>query len=530
MKKALWLFVLIAGFSIVRAEDETKPTHSIRILAPDGTPAVDVQGNQRAYRDFLRVIDGKTFEAFYGSRPLESDADGNIAAHEKIKYYPEPDWLVLLHETGYVAAEVTPETAELRLAPWKSVRGKVAVPHESRSEIVYYIHTLDETFKRNQGVYWIGSAPIGEDGTFVLERLPEAAVAVTLLMRPLAEGERYKPTENIRCQYPTVFSVPSEKPLVVSEGGFNVTGKVLVGEFPALVRFVPKSHYYTHKVLTDNEGRFTIRGVAAGDYDLIVYKGGSNLSDETVLSSCTVGDGDFDFGELLPYASEHPIEIQNTVTVTADTVKRVEAKAKELCPHAIEEIFIGQLAHPLAYYGARITYAPQAVTDDTTRATKTGITIEIPYTRGCEIYSYEDKHKTSRGLSAAMHHFTDGNFKDPRIREEAVRIFPLRTCTFALSLDEGVDYVTVLAMLRAIENGTVKEPQSEKQKDGSYRFTASGSPPKSEDIPKIIQIRYNAEKETYEIMTRTRAHSGDSFTIKKDGETFILVSGGGWVS
>jgi|GEM_PF-6470502 hypothetical protein len=91
--------------------------------------------------------------------------------------------------------------------------------------------------------------------------------------------------------------------------------------------------------------------------------------------------------------------------------------------------------------------------------------------------------------------------------EQTVRSFPLRTQTLHLPIPEGLDYGTALALLKAIEAKSWKNPPAPKRQPGDFKWAASGGPALgSEDLPCIESL--HRKKPAGRIEVRTRA--GDS--------------------
>ena len=130
-----------------------------------------------------------------------------------------------------------------------------------------------------------------------------------------------------------------------------------------------------------------------------------------------------------------------------------------------KEIWLGQLAHPVNVWGARVTFEPEPT--DETHATARMFVVQIP---GETIRKFYPEHDTD-GFG---YRFIEGDFFKPRLFEETVRIFPLATQTLHLKIEEPMDYDTALALLKAIETGTwkSKQPRSTTRKTR----TAASSP------------------------------------------------------
>jgi len=537
LSRISFVFILLfALLSFARTEGEQSQSPlekwSVRVLTPDGAPAANAKVFEAVQRDLLRITDGEI--TFATGDIVRANDDGVFTAHETGKYQAYVEWTAILHETGFAIAALTHEASEIRLKPWHSVRGKLAGQRGQWDTLVYFVHTYHDKFNR-RNVAWSASVPVAADGTFVIEKLPEASVVVAQLQRPPIEGE--KPgLFNGRYQFPIVFSAPSEKPLVVAADCFAVAGKVNFAReyLPALVRLMPKNRQFTHRVLTANDGRFAIPGVAKGDYDLVIYSAGEDAepndhSTATVLVPVTVADGNVNLAALTPHKTDYVLAIQNTTTITAETLKRVEEKAKELCEHAIEKISIGEITRPdeLLTFGALVTYVLQPNADDATSATQTFAIIELPFEYGTEM--------DSGYLSVNTLHVTDEVFKDTSTHGKDMCIFPLKSHKLIIPLPQNLKYETALALLQAIEGEKLKikpigkvDQYNTLDDDAmeSLHQRQAGNKPTVAIFPKIASINFDGE--TFEIRTQDAARRGKTYIIEKSGNDFLFVREGNW--
>jgi len=527
--------VLVAVLSFVRAQEgELKPPPekwSVRVLTSDGAPAANAKVFEAVQRDLLRVTDGEI--SFATGDIMQTNDEGVFTAHETGKHQAFVEWTAILHGTGFAIAAITHETPEIRLKPWHSVSGKLAGKRGEWDTLVYFVHTYHDKFNR-RNVAWSASVPVAADGTFTIEKLPEASVVVAQLQRPPVAGE--KPgLFNGRYQFPTVFSVPAKDPLVVAEDRVAVSGKVDSGvALPSLIRLMPKNRYFTHRVFSAKDGRFAIPGVSKGDYDLVAYSAGedaepNDFSTATVLVPVTVADGNVNLAALAPYKTDYVLAIQNTTTITAETLKRVEEKAKELCPHAIERISIGEITKPDDFltFGALVTYVLQPNAEDATSAKQTFAIIELPFGYGTEM--------DNGYLSVNTLHVVDEDFKETSTHDKDMRIFPLKSHKLILEIPKSLKYETALALLQAIEDNKLKIKPIGKVSEfntldddamESLHQRQAGNKPTAADLPKIREINFDGE--TLEIRTREAARQGKTFTLEKSGNNFLFVREGSW--
>jgi len=126
---------------------------------------------------------------------------------------------------------------------------------------------------------------------------------------------------------------------------------------------------------------------------------------------------------------------------------------------------------------------------------------------------------------------SDGPFDKVTSRHAPIRVFPLKTAALHLPLEEDVPYDDALALLRAIEDGHLSEPETQRTQTGpnswSVKVSGFGKPAPAE-LPFLFEIR-RGENDTLEIRTRTHPFGGRSYQFQKRADgSFQTIRGGGW--
>jgi hypothetical protein len=131
--------------------------------------------------------------------------------------------------------------------------------------------------------------PLDEEGRFSIGGLSSEVPFYTLQVVALAKGDM--------CGLPValpkrVKAAPGQKLLITLEEGQSISGRVLDGEGAPVEDaslFVrgPGGRHYALNLKTDKEGRFEIKGLPEGDFQIRAFQSG--------ISSCTFGpDGEID--------------------------------------------------------------------------------------------------------------------------------------------------------------------------------------------------------------------------------------------
>ena len=236
-------------------------------------------------------------------------------------------------------------------------------------------------------------------------------------------------------------------------------------------------------------------------------------------------DSSVDLGEFADTSPD--VEIYRQVEFPDGLIDRVREVASKQCARPIKKIWLGQLAHPVNVWGARVTFEPEPT--DETHATARMFVVQIP---GETIRKFYPEHDTD-GFG---YRFIEGDFFAPRLFEETVRIFPLATQTLHLKIEEPLDYDTALALLKAIEARTWKtkeKPRAKtKNKDGSWTVSFSGSWNEitADDLPKVDSIRREKIDGPIKLHTRERDFGGKAADFEFQNGEFILLGVGHWVS
>ncbi len=484
---------------------------AVTVLLPDGSPAAGAHAASLAQENFVHVV-GTAF-----ARPKEPVAVGEEA---KLEVTPETAgrWIIL-HEQGWADLEITPETDEVRLEPWLDVAGTVLAAHEPEALVSF--HRTDRPFRQGDrgSIFWTSTTPIQSDGSYSLRHLPQGHGSVGLLR--VAKNER-------RIQrwrdYVRFVDVPSPGPANL-DGGTEVSGRIMAEKLPAIVALASRGPEPTCHGLTDAEGRFTIPGVLPGAYRLTARPDLGSATINLPQREIIVGTEPLDLGELS--GSEPEVEIDSRVELFEGLLERIRSEATNHSALPIENIWIGELSHPLGNYGARITFQPQPDPDDPTHATRFTLLLHIPGEPFRKFYPAHD----SLGWGFR---FTEGDFEKVNTFENKMRVFPLSAHTLFPPINDDVSYDDALALLRAIEAGEIQHPKPQSKKTGpntqSFSTIWSGGNITVETLPQITGIQSDKDGQI-KIQTRNRPFGGRFYHFQKrpDGH-FEQTGGGGWVS
>lgn len=486
------------------------PAQAATILLPDGSPAAGARAVSLAGESFVRVT-GAEFV-----RPVEPVVVGDGG---DLVVTPETAgrWLIL-HERGWADAALLPETAELRLDPWSEVSGTVSAPHAPDTLVSY--HRTERPRRKDDGgsIFWSSTAPVAEDGSFVLRQVPRGHGSVGILHEARNERRVQRWRDFVRW-----VQVPSLGPVHLA-GGVAVSGRIVAGDLPAMITLASRDVNPTGHALTDADGRFTIPGVLPGKYRLFARPDLGRATKSIPHRDVEVGTAPLDLGDLA--GGEPDVEIDSRVECDAGLMERIRTEAAAHSDRPIEKIWIGELVHPTGQYGARVTFAPHADPADPTRATQTTLLLDIP---GEQIRKHYPEHD-SLGFGFR---FSEAPFGKSRTFERPLRVFPLGQRTLHLPLDDGVDYDEALALLRAIESDTIQriKPKSEKLPDGSWRGTIHVvGDIKPDDLPSVTAVQKGDAKGEIKLQTRTRPFSGGCYQFKKTPDGFLLSGVSNWVS
>ena len=129
--------------------------------------------------------------------------------------------------------------------------------------------------------------------------------------------------------------------------------------------------------------------------------------------------------------------------------------------------------------------------------------------------------------------------KDGKIIRETVsaytsRVFPLKSTTLILRLDDNTPYTSVLNLLHALERGTVKvNYEGTTTRDGDH-ITFQSSPvmspiPNAANLATIVAIQYDPQKPSFSIFTDNGKQSGKMFSFTQEKEGFRCI-GSSWVN
>lgn len=485
---------------------------TVEVLLPDGSPASGATVAAVAKAGFLHIKNGGVIH-HYGDPLSVLSEDGRMTISDA-----DAGRWVFLHPLGWADVNVTAETRTISLGAWNIIRGEIdrSVKREDSGAVSF---SRIEAPSERGGVYWTSEVPVNDDGTFVMHRVPSGRGTVGIV-REFKNDRRVQRWKD----YPVALAVPHGQPVHLGGEGVEVRGRVAAAtdERRSLATITDRTgRRPPYFGVTSADGTLVIPGVLPGDYQIALRR----LDDKSGRShvqrgfSVASGDGMVDLGEL----GDPPpnVEIYRGVEYSEGLIERVREAAQRQYGGRIQKIQLGQLVHPLNMWGARVVFEPEPM-DDTHAMARTFL-VKIP---GETIRKFYPEHDTE----GYGYRFTEGEFFDPRLLEESVRLFPLKSQTLALAIEDPLDYETALALLKTIEAGTWKEKAEPKGNKGGWVGGSGIHKIKSGDLSRIYSIRRAKPGGPIHVMTKDQDFGGTfSDYEEKDGE-FILLGGGGWRS
>lgn len=487
----------------------------VSVLLPDGSPAAGVQSVSLTKSRFAHVV-GDAFQ-----RPIKEEV---ILTNESGVLEVTPDtagrW-VLLHSQGWADTVITPETAELHLKPWQNLSGKISAPFEPGAEAFYARTELPQRDRENPGtIYWTSRAPIAADGGFLFTQVPTGHGSVGILREWKIDRRELRWRD-----YPQAVVVPQENPIALG-GGVTVSGRIVAPgtEFPHLITLAPLFPGPAHHGLTDDAGLVSIPGVRPGRYRLTTRPILGWNYKNPVIKNFSVIDHPVELGAI---SGDFPaLELDRRVEVTEDLLPRILTEAQRHSSQPIEKLWIGELIHPGGNFGARVTYQPVIDPKDSTTATRTMLILRIPGETIRKLYP--DYDSLGYGFQ-----FSDEPFENIRTFEDPVRVFPLKAQTLYLPLEDGVPYADALALLLAIEKGTIETPETKSKQTGLNTWQGSsssfGSKISPEELLEIRSIKTGNDGQ-FKLDTQNRPFGGRSYLFEKTSTGFLQVGGAHWRS
>lgn len=495
----------LPGSAVVRAG-------TVEVLLPDGSPASGATAASVAKAVFLHIKNGEVIKHYGDPLPVLPE-DGRMTISDA-----DAGRWVFLHPLGWADANVSAETRKIQLGAWNTIRGEIdrSVKRETPGAVSF---SRIEAPADRGGVFWTSEAPVNDDGTFVMDRVPSGrgTVGVAREFKNDRRVQRWK-------DYPMMLTVPQGQSVHLGGEGVEVRGRVAAAtdERRSLASIMDRTGQHPpYFGITSADGTLAIPGVLPGDYRIALRPLDDKFGRSHVQREFTVGPADsvVDLGELGDPPPD--VEIYRMVEYPEGLIERVREEARKQHDGRIQKIWIGQLVHPLNMWGARVTFEPEP-TDDTHAIARTFL-VQIP---GETIRKFYPEH----GTEGYGYRFTEGEFFKPRLLEENVRLFPLKSQTLALPIEDPLDYETALALLKTIEAGTWKEKEAPKRNKDVWVGGSGFHKIEPGDLPRIHSIRRTKPDGPIHVMTKDRDFGGTfSDYEEKDGE-FILLGSGGWVS
>ena len=497
----------------------------VQVLLPDGSPAAEATAASVAKAVFLHIRNGAVIKHYGEALPVLGE-DGRIDVSDR-----EFGRWVFLHPAGWADLDCVADTREVRLQPWNEIRGSIAESLRAKEPATAGFSRIEARGlgPKDQGaVYWTGEVAAADDGSFVIGNLP-SGTGVLGLMREFKNDRRVQRWKD----FPIVVEVPRKEPVQIARTGVEVRGKLARNiAVPAMVTITDRAERMPpHFGVTDGVGVFAVPGIPAGDYRIVVRPLDTGDGKFHIQREFSVRDGEplADLGELDDYSPD--VEVYRQVEYPAGLVERVREVAAKQCARPIKKIWLGQLAHPVNVWGARVTFEPEP-TDKTHAITRTFV-VQIP---GETVRTFYPEHD-SEGYG---YKFVEGEFFKPRMFEENVRMFPLSKQTLYLEIKDPLDYETVHALLKAIDEGAWKHKQTgsnsrRTNSDGSVTVSwgggrGFGGEVSRDDLPKIDSIRREKPDGPIEVHTRDRDFGGKAAEFEQKNGEFILLGVGHWVS
>ena len=518
MKASLACAVALALFQYEGA------ARDVCVLLPDGSPAAGATAVSVTKASFLEIRDGRIVTN-YGDKPTTVTADGRLSIPDD-----ERGRWVFLHDGGWADVVFTPEEKKIPLKPWQQVRGTVEESIRLKGAARVALSLVDPlaSLSRELGtVHWNCETTVGEDGGFALNNVP-SGTGLLGLVHEEKSGSRVQRWKD----YPTRISVADGTPARIDLSGIKVRGRLTGEATPALVTLLDRSGKEPPRFgITGADGAFEIPGVPVGDFRIVIrpverFDSKFHIQREFQVPA---GGQSLDLGDFPVAESSPKVEIYEQVEYPEGLVERVREAASKQCARPIKQIWLGQLAHPMNVWGARVTFEPEQT--DGAHATARTFVVKIP---GETIRKFYPEFDTE-GFG---YRFNDGEFFEPRLFEENVRVFPLATQTVYLKIADPLDYDTALALLKAIEAGTWKPKEKSrtetKNKDGSRMVHFSGSwvagDVSADDLPRIDSIRREKPDGPIKVNTHDRDFGGKAADFEFRNGEFILLGVGHWVS
>ena len=472
----------------------------VRVLLPDGTRA---PGATAAPVTGFLHIKNYSFVKHHGDPPLQVPEDGHITL-------TGARWIVL-HEKGWADTHIAADQTELRLQPWSQMPGRVASPSDANTRVAFSRSEPPRSLKERASVYWTSEAGVDEHGNFLFQHLPDGTGVVGILRELQADRQVQRWRD-----FPTAVTVPVTvaTPLVLGGTGSLVQGRVTQAAAVALRSLTSQPGYSRHGFTTE-AGTFTIPGVPPGEYQVVIRSlaGAGEKFHWQREFTLPADQSTFDFGEIA--IPETEVEIYEQVEYPDGLIEKIRAAAKAVCPDPISKIWLGQ-------QGAIVTFQPQA--KDETHAIARTFTVKIPVETSNKFYPRHD-------IEGFGFRFYDGEFFEPRLNEQAVRIFPLPSHTFYLKIEDPLDYDTALSLLKAIDSGTVLEKSRRTKNAAGWPVIHSGGPQATRnDLPHIRSLRREKPDGPIKVHTQDRPFGGKSFEFERVQDGFLQISGAGWVS
>lgn len=483
---------------------------SVRFLLPDGSPAAGGRVISVPAAGFVHIRNGEIVK-HYGDPAAKLPADGRLEISAK-----NLGRHVVLHRDGWADTGITAATREVRLHEWHTVRG-----HATGGDSVGF--SRSETRARlpdeRGSVFWTSEAPVAADGAFAIPCVP-AGPGVVGIMREYRDHRRVQRWKD----FPVAVTVPAATGISLGDTGVMVQGRLPASvPRPAMVTLVSRTGDQPPRhAVAGTEGTFSVPGVQPGEFRLSARPldgTSTQLQHEFTLAN----DGQpLDLGELAP--ADTSVEVYRMVEYPDGLIAKVRAAAEAQSRRPIRKIWLGQLAHPLDLWGARVTFEPEPI--DATHAVARTFIVQIP---GEAIRKYYPEF----GTEGFGYRFTEGEFFKPRLVETPVRSFPLATRTVFLPVSENLAYDSVLALLRAIEAGSWKRPQSETTKGPKGKWTkvySSGADISPDDLDAIESIERTEPGARIRVKTRDGDFRGRVIEFEERGGEYFLVAGSRWVA
>jgi hypothetical protein len=367
-------------------------------------------------------------------------------------------------------------------------------------------------------VYWTSKTTVLPDRSFAVGFVPAGRGVLGLERAATINRRDFRWSE-----FPQEIQVPASGLVTLGESRSVLRGRLPKSTpGPAIVEVNDRKEMRPAFFgMTDAAGVFSIAGLVPGDFRLSARPLDEEHGKYHVQREFSVSAeaGDCDLGELPEPAPD--VEIYRMIEYPEGLIEKVRAEAAGKSRQPIQKIWLGQLAHPVDLWGARVTFVPEPV-DDTHAVARTFL-VQIPVQTIRKFYP----EFNGQGYG---YRFGDGAFSKPRLIEETVRSFPLSGQTLHLPVEGDLDYKTALALLKAIEAKIWKDPPP-KPKPSAGGWMSSGSAGPSlgpDDLPKVESLRREKTGGRIEVRTRDGDFNGKSAEFEEKEGVFFLVGGGHW--